>query len=190
MPSVRRPNRLHFRPYRSIQKKLVQLELLSELTAALKKVGALKVLAEPTLATISGKSVSFKSGGEFPSPVPQANGQSAIEYKSFGTQVDCVPEVLGNGRVRLDVRPHVSEIDPERGVVVGDVQVPGLRVRRLDTVVEMNLGQTAVLAGLVQRRGSRQDDLVDSEPNGEEFELVVTFRVDVLDVPKIAGNNQ
>ena len=38
---------------------------------ALKENGLLKVLAEPTLITLSGKEAKFLAGGEFPIPVPQ-----------------------------------------------------------------------------------------------------------------------
>ena len=55
---------------------------------ALKEEGLVKVLAEPTLITLSGKTANFLAGGEFPIPVPQsvaAGGTSiTIEYKSFG----------------------------------------------------------------------------------------------------------
>jgi pilus assembly protein CpaC len=64
--------------------------------------------------------------------------------------VDFVPLALGNGRVRLEVRPQVSEIDPSRSVSINNTTVPGLRSRWVDTAVEMNAGQTLALAGLIQ----------------------------------------
>jgi Flp pilus assembly secretin CpaC len=185
-------------------------DLLSELMTALKKAGALNVLAEPVLATTSGRPASFSAGGEFPILVPQSNGQSTIEYRKFGTQLDCVPIVLGNSRIRLEVRPSVSEIDADCRIVVGGVTVPGLRVRGLDTAVEMNVGQTLVLAGLLQKRGPKKGEIAsepakaaseqrgvvpdpahqpDAEPDEnpiEVVELVVTVRTEFLDVPKVA----
>ena len=79
-------------------------------------------------------------------------GQTTIEYKDFGTQVDFVPIVLGNGRIRLEVRPRLSEIDDSRSVTVNAFVVPALKVRQVDTGVEMNAGQTLALAGLIQER--------------------------------------
>lgn len=117
---------------------------------ALKQNNLVKVLAEPTLVTISGRPASFSSGGEFPILVPQSLGTLSIQYRQFGTRVDFVPIVLGNGRVRLEVRPQVSEIDPARSVTIGNTTVPGLRSRWVDTGVEMNAGQTLALAGLIQ----------------------------------------
>ena len=119
---------------------------------ALRQNNLIKVLAEPQLVTVSGKKASFNAGGEFPIPVPQSLGTISIEYREYGTRVDFVPIVLGNGNIRLEVRPQVSEVDPTRSVVIDGYNVPGLRERWVDTAVEMKAGQTLALAGLIQQR--------------------------------------
>ncbi|MEX2137656.1 MAG: pilus assembly protein N-terminal domain-containing protein [Pirellulales bacterium] len=119
---------------------------------ALRRNDLIKVLAEPTLVTVSGRPAFFNSGGEFPILVPQSLGTSSIEYKKFGTQVDFVPVVLGNGNIRLEVRPKVSELDDSRGISINGVTVPALKERVVDTAVEMKPGQTLALAGLVQTK--------------------------------------
>ncbi len=124
---------------------------------ALRQNDLIKVLAEPTLVTVSGRPASFNSGGEFPIIVPQSLGTVSIEYRQYGTRVDFVPIVLGNGNLRLEVRPQVSEIDPSRSVVINSVSVPALRTRWVDTAVEMKAGQTLALAGLIQTRVEAQD---------------------------------
>ncbi len=124
---------------------------------ALRQYDLIKVLAEPTLVTVSGRPASFNSGGEFPIVVPQSLGTVSIEYREFGTRVDFVPLVLGNGSLRLEVRPSVSEIDPARSVVINNITVPGLRTRWVDTAVEMQAGQTLALAGLIQNRVEAQN---------------------------------
>ncbi|HYO24005.1 MAG TPA: pilus assembly protein N-terminal domain-containing protein [Lacipirellulaceae bacterium] len=111
-----------------------------------------KIMADPTLVAMSGRPASFLVGGELPILVPSGLGQTTIEYKDFGTQVDFVPIVLGNGRIRLEVRPRLSEIDDSRSVVVSGFTIPALKVRQVDTGVEMNAGQTLALAGLIQER--------------------------------------
>lgn len=124
---------------------------------ALRQYNLVKVLAEPTLVTISGRPASFSSGGQFPIPVPQALGVTTIEFRQFGTRVDFVPIVLGNGRVRLEVRPSVSELDYSRGVTLNGTTVPGIRERWVDTGVEMKAGQTLALAGLIQTQVESQN---------------------------------
>ena len=68
---------------------------------ALRREDMLKILSDPTLVTVSGRPAFFNSGGEFPILVPQSLGTVSIEYKKFGTQIDFVPIVLGNGNHSL-----------------------------------------------------------------------------------------
>ncbi len=119
---------------------------------ALQQNNVAKILADPTIVAISGRPAHFNVGGEIPIVVPSGLGQSTIEYKPFGTQVDFLPIVLGNGNIRLEVRPRISEIDDSRSVILNSFTVPALRVRTVDTAVELKAGQTLALAGLVQTR--------------------------------------
>ena len=119
---------------------------------ALQQRNLARLIADPTLVTVSGRPAFFNEGGEFPILVPQSLGTVSIEWKKFGTQMDFVPIVLGNGLIRLEVRPRVSELDESRSVQVQDINVPGLRVREVDTGAEMRAGQTMAIAGLIQQR--------------------------------------
>jgi len=124
----------------------------SAIINALQQNNVAKVLADPTIVAISGRPAHFNVGGEIPIIVPSGLGQNTIEYKPFGTQIDFLPIVLGNGNIRLEVRPRISEIDDSRSVILNSFTVPGLRVRTVDTAVELKAGQTLALAGLVQTR--------------------------------------
>jgi pilus assembly protein CpaC len=119
---------------------------------ALQENQVAKILAEPNVVAISGRPAQFLEGGEVPVLVPQSLGTTSIEYKPFGTQVDFLPIVLGDGNIRLEVRPRISDLDESLGIVLQNVRVPGFRTRSVDTAVEMHAGQTFALAGLIQRR--------------------------------------
>jgi pilus assembly protein CpaC len=123
---------------------------------ALHKQDLIKLLAEPTLVTTSGRPASFNSGGQFPILVPQSLGTVTVQFREFGTRVDFVPIVLGNGSVRLEVRPTISELDNTRGVAVNGTSIPALRERWVDTAVEMKAGQTMALGGLIYQRTEAQ----------------------------------
>lgn len=121
---------------------------------AMRRDNLAKILAEPTLVTVSGRPASFQSGGEVPVTTGGGLGVPAnTVYKQYGTQVDFVPIVLGNGRIRLEIRPEVSEIDGARTSEDGQ---PAFRNRRVDTGVEMQAGQTLAIAGLIQSRVESQ----------------------------------
>lgn len=111
-----------------------------------------KVISEPNLSTVSGRPASVNVGGEFPILVPQSLGTVSIQYKKYGTQLDFVPIVLGNGAIRLEVRPRVTEIDSSLAVTINGTQVPALKTREADTSAELRAGETLAVAGLVQLR--------------------------------------
>lgn len=116
---------------------------------ALERNNLAQLLSEPTLTTVSGRPASFLVGGQIPIPVPQSLGVTTIEYRDFGTKIDFVPIVLGNGKVRLDVRAEVTEVDPSISATIGNGSVPGFRSRNAETGAEMKTGQTMAIAGLV-----------------------------------------
>lgn len=122
----------------------------------LKQDNLVKVLADPTLVAIDGRPASFNSGGEFPVLVPAGLGNVGIEFREFGTRLDFVAKVRGDGRIHLEVRPMISEIDTSRAVTVSGIAVPGLRSRYVETAVELQAGQTLAIAGLLQVRTESQ----------------------------------
>jgi len=120
---------------------------------AMKENGLLKILAEPTLITLSGKTANFLAGGEFPVPVPQpgAGGTSiTIEYKPFGVGLNFTPTVLSNKKISMHVAPEVSELDFSRALTIGGFVVPSLTTRRASTVIELGDGQSFAIAGLLK----------------------------------------
>lgn len=119
---------------------------------ALRQDSLMKILAEPTIVAISGRPSKFHVGGTF-YIVPQGLAAAPPMPIEFGTKVDFVPIVLGNGRIRLEVRPEVSEVDAS--LSVGGI--PGTRKRNVETGVEMQAGQTLAIAGLVQSRQEAQN---------------------------------
>ncbi len=123
---------------------------------ALREEELLKILAEPVLVTTNGRPASMLSGGEFPVLVPQSLGVVSIEWRDFGVRMEAVPVILGDGRVRLEVMPEVSERDFANSVNVGGNVVPALTTRRVNTEVEMRFGQTLMLTGLISSRQTAQ----------------------------------
>jgi pilus assembly protein CpaC len=119
---------------------------------ALQQNELVKVLAEPTLVAVSGRPAYFMDGGKVPYPVVSGLGSVNVAFQDFGTQVDFVPIILGNGKVRLEVRPSVSEVDNSLAVTLNGTTVPGFTTRTVDTGVELKMGQTLALAGLIQQR--------------------------------------
>ena len=121
---------------------------------ALKENGLTKILAEPTLITLSGRSASFLAGGEFPIPIPQSRREvarpSRSSYKTFGVALNFTPTVLGNGKINMMVNPEVSDLDFSRGVSLQGYIIPSINTRRVSTVIELADGQSFAVAGLLK----------------------------------------
>jgi pilus assembly protein CpaC len=115
-----------------------------------------EILAQPNLVIKNGRSGGFLAGGEFPFPVPQSSGIGAqtisIEFKPFGVRLDFVPTITWYNTIDIRVFPEVSDIDPTVSVVVSGISVPGLRVRRSVSRLELREGETVIISGLLDRR--------------------------------------
>jgi pilus assembly protein CpaC len=122
---------------------------------AAKEKGLAKILAEPTLTTLTGQEAEFLSGGEFPIPVPQQNGAVTIEFKKFGVGVRFLPVVLDAGRINLKLGISVSELVNSNSVAVqrdgvsSSFIIPSLSTRSAESTVELADGQTIGIAGLI-----------------------------------------
>ena len=114
-----------------------------------------RLLAEPNLVAISGERATFLVGGAFPIPVVQNSGASSsvtIEYKEFGVRLNFRPEVLGQGRIRLEVAPEVSELSEIGSLRQNGFTVPSVITRRSSTTVELGSGQSFAMAGLLRTK--------------------------------------
>ena len=132
---------------------------------ALRQNNLLRILAEPNLMAISGQEASFLAGGEFPIPVTQGGGTGAggtavtIEYREFGVKLKMTPVVLGDGKIRLKVAPEVSDLDFTTAVRFNGFVIPGLTSRKVETVIELNEGQTFAIAGLLNNNMTASKDV-------------------------------
>lgn len=128
--------------------------LLNVTLEAAKENGLAKILAEPTLTTLSGQEARFLSGGEFPIPVPQGLQNVTIQFKEFGVGVGFLPVVLGDGRINMVLNVSVSEIVNANQVALSATEsatflVPSLAKRSANATVELMDGQTIGIAGLL-----------------------------------------
>ena len=120
--------------------------------------GLVTTLSNPNLTALSGETADFLAGGEFPIPISQGLGTTAIEYKKFGVSLAYTPTVLANGRISIRVRPEVSELSSQGAVTLNGYQVPALTIRRAETTVELGSGQSFMIAGLMSNSAQQTID--------------------------------
>jgi Flp pilus assembly secretin CpaC len=144
----------------------------------LRRAGTIKVLAEPVLVTASGRAASFCVGQERPIVVPAGKGQSVIEYKKAGIQLDVLPVVRDGTTIRLAVRPRVTTFDKDGAATFGQGDVPQLKTREIEVGIEARFGQTFLLGCLADRpatpEGVRQTSTAPEDKSEPHLVIVVT----------------
>ncbi|MFM5884130.1 MAG: type II and III secretion system protein family protein, partial [Novosphingobium sp.] len=97
--------------------KLFGLDILGALDLG-ESLGLVTSLSSPNLTALSGETAEFLAGGEYPIPISQGLGTTAVEYKKFGVSLAYTPVVLANGRISMRVRPEVSELSSQGAITL------------------------------------------------------------------------
>ncbi|MBX9948902.1 MAG: pilus assembly protein N-terminal domain-containing protein [Candidatus Obscuribacterales bacterium] len=159
-----------------------------------------RLLAEPTLVSISGERSSFLAGGEIPilqSLAAAGAAQQSVVFEPFGVRLNCIPVLLESGSINLQVSPEVRLLNPALGISIPGVTssvVPGFTTRKTQTIVEMKPGQELYIAGLLSSNNGR--DITKTPIYGEipvlgalyrskafsknESELVIAIRPEII----------
>lgn len=122
-----------------------------DLTASLQAVEGvdeLQTLASPRLLVTDGASAKILIGGELGFPVVSTIDNTVIQSVEFldtGTQLVVTPTVAGDGYVRMEVHPELSD-----GVVTDGL--PSKTTTEVSTDVLVRDGQTLVIGGLIRER--------------------------------------
>lgn len=111
-----------------------------------------KILAQPTLLSLSGQQAEFLAGGEIPIPAPGGGGGDnsvRIQFKEYGIQLVFVPTVLANNVIDVQMTMEVSELDFGTGSRITGIEIPGLITRRGSTHLRIEDGMTFAVAGML-----------------------------------------
>ncbi|MHB8899283.1 MAG: hypothetical protein ACYC6Y_11100 [Thermoguttaceae bacterium] len=152
---------------------------LQALLETFRRDGTARILAEPTLVTLSGRPVSFCSGGELSATTGGGLGlPSDVTGSIFvGTRVDLSPTLIAPDRIRVDMNLAITE--PVKTGSGGQAP-PAVKKLNINTGVEMNSGQTFVLAG-----PSRQAAEPKAGPEESTETLFLVF-AEIVDPPLTA----
>ena len=113
------------------------------------------------IVTHNGRPANFLSGGETPVPIPAGLGTTGFQFREYGIQMNAVPYILGNGRVRLEVETIIRDQDFANTVTVSGTTITAFKTNSANTQVEMNFGEALVIAGLISQK---QDVLTQKIP--------------------------
>ena len=162
--------------------------------------GKARVLAEPTLACVSGGNADFLVGGEVPIPIRDESGNASVEFKEFGIILNFAPTADQAGYIRTDVGVEVSSIDPSIQVL----GIPGFATRKTNTKMNVAQGDTMVIAGLVSHQDAKNVEKVpllgqlpilgelfkSRQFQNQETELVVLITPSLIDASSTENRSQ
>jgi len=116
--------------------------------------GWAKLYRQATLVTANGTEAVFTSGGELNVQV-QNNLTVDVQSIEFGTKVSVLPRYdARTGRIELEIMAEVSDLDASRGVR----GIPGRITSHIETLVNLELGQSVSLAGIRARTERRKKE--------------------------------
>lgn len=169
---------------------------------------------------VARNAVYFVTTAQFSTTVNATTGTTISSTPVFSSTPHTVPVGLvmtvqpsvdlERGRITMTLRPTISRVvdqvkDPSIGLNAAtagvtttvDSEIPVLAVREMDSVVQLNSGEVAIMGGLMQDSSTNQDqgipgvdtmpivgNLFKSRDNqGSTSELVVLLRATVVDNP-------
>lgn len=120
--------------------------ILESRLRVLESTGEVSLVAEPRLSCRSGGTARFVAGGEIPIPVVNSVGATDVEFREYGVILEIRPQVDSLGGVSMRVETELSQVDNAQRVA----GIPGLLKRRSATDINLQSGETMVIAGLIQ----------------------------------------
>jgi pilus assembly protein CpaC len=135
-------------------------ENLLTIIRALREEGLAKVIAQPSLTTMSGTAGCFLAGGEQAIPVPAGLGQVGVQFEEFGTRMNYLPIVLGSGKIWLEVEAETSTPGAPDGTKIDGKTVRGRVTNRAHVNVELEAAQTLVIGGLKDATEAETDLII------------------------------
>lgn len=122
-----------------------------------------RLLAEPTLVTVSGERAAFLAGGEIPilqSIATAGISQQSVTFEPFGLRLNIIPVLLENGSINLEVSPEERLISGNAALslqfVGSTTPIPAFTTRKSQTIVELKPGQELFISGLVSTNTGRE----------------------------------
>ncbi len=158
-----------------------------------------RIIAEPTLVTISGERASFLCGGEIPilqSIATAGQSQFSVTFEPFGLRINMIPVLLENGSINIEISPEERIISNAFAFnfPFSNTNIPGFTTRKAQTIVEMKPGQELFIGGLITTNNGRELNkypifgevpvlgaLYRSKAfNKNESELVIAIRPEII----------
>ncbi len=133
-----------------------------------------RVLSRPKLLCLNGEEAELLVGGEVPvlteATIGAGSGTSSasIEYKEYGIKLLIKPFILEE-QIYLSITAEVSDVTSVNALTVQGTTTPAFTVRRAQTVVNVESGDTVFLGGLID---SDDSDIIEKLPGFSQIPIL------------------
>jgi hypothetical protein len=117
----------------------------------LEKKGKAKILSQPQIFLNEKGVAELKVGGEIPIPV-KTRSHSSVQWKPYGLYLRLEVPGASKEKARAKISVEISGLDPNTGLE----GIPGLRISKMETTVDMEKGKPVLLSGLMESRRAEQ----------------------------------
>jgi len=188
----------------------------------LERFGEVRILSRPRIIALNNQAsvlkvvdnrvyFSVSVQRRFDDEREQITTESEIHTVPVGLVMNVTPQIGAGGQVMLNVRPTLSRIlgfvdDPNPELALADVRngVPEIQVRELESMLNVNSGDVAIIGGLMQD-ATRDDDtglpglsrlpllgrlFSRAARSRERSELLIVLRATVLPPGPDAGSSK
>lgn len=118
----------------------------AELNKRIREAEGVKTSCDTSIVAAANRPATFQAGGEFPILIPAKGNDSEIVWRDFGNRCELVASHLDANRLRVEFQAESSQRSLDDAVVIAGTTVPSLMVRRVNMQVELNLGETIIIA--------------------------------------------
>ncbi len=116
----------------------------------LERRGQARLLAQPQILLNERGAAELQVGGEIPIPV-HTRFFSAVQWKQYGLLLHLDLPGVSRDLARAHIVVEISTLDPANGAD----GVPAMRLSKMDTDVDLRVGSSVLLSGLLESRQSR-----------------------------------
>lgn len=116
----------------------------------MEKRGQARLLSQPELLLNEKGVAELKVGGEIPIQTHTKNF-SSVQWKPYGLSLRLELPGVSKQLARARISVEISTLDPANGTE----GVPAMRVSKMDTQVDLQVGKAVLLSGLMENRESK-----------------------------------
>jgi type IV pilus assembly protein PilQ len=124
---------------------------LNATLSALESKRKANTISNPRISSVNNKEAKIVGGKKIPISLRDESGNTVTQMYTIGMVLTTTPHINSSENITLDVKTEISDLDPTATILGGVV----ILTNEATTQIVLNDGETAVIGGLLQTKGSK-----------------------------------